>query len=180
MTTSVSISVVLAESLLLGPHLQRFLRITGVNSNGFLFTVQQLVQGTIYSYNVPSGGYDANGNLVSYADSVMGTWTFGYDYLNRLITGTASPASFDGGFFCWSYDSFGNRIGQTGASVAFSTGSPQCQVSGATISDWGHYNANNQLTGTNQGVPSYDAAGISCMTATATIISMMVRDVSAR
>lgn len=58
-----------------------------------------------------------------------------------------------------SYDSFGNRIGQTGASVAFSTGSPQCQVSGATISDWGHYNANNQLTGTNQEVPSYDAAG---------------------
>jgi hypothetical protein len=40
---------------------------------------------TIYSYSVPSSGYDGVGNLKSYTDSVMGAWNFNYDTLNRLV-----------------------------------------------------------------------------------------------
>ena len=34
----------------------------------------------IYSYVMPlAGGYDANGNLLTASDSVMGQWTYSYD-----------------------------------------------------------------------------------------------------
>jgi hypothetical protein len=37
---------------------------------------QTLAQGTVYSYTVPlSGGYDGAGNLLSYIDSINGTWS---------------------------------------------------------------------------------------------------------
>ena len=37
---------------------------------------QTLAQGTVYSYTVPlSGGYDGAGNLLSYTDSINGTWS---------------------------------------------------------------------------------------------------------
>ena len=39
--------------------------------------------GTIYSYEA---GYAPNGNVVTYADSVMGTWNFSYDAADRLIS----------------------------------------------------------------------------------------------
>ena len=46
-----------------------------------------------YSYTItPAGeasGYAANGNLLSYTDSVMGPWSFNYDSLNRLTGGAA-------------------------------------------------------------------------------------------
>jgi len=35
--------------------------------------------GTIYSYQIPQGGYAPNGNLLAHTDSVMGTWNFSYD-----------------------------------------------------------------------------------------------------
>ncbi len=47
--------------------------------------------GTVYSYAVPPGGYAANGNLLSYTDSVvMGTWNFTYDTLGRLATASST------------------------------------------------------------------------------------------
>ena len=47
----------------------------------------------IYSYGMPlAGGYDANGNLLTASDSVMGQWTYSYDSLNRL-TGAQAPVS---------------------------------------------------------------------------------------
>jgi hypothetical protein len=42
----------------------------------------------------------------------MGTWTFTYDTLNRLVTASAAanaPAPYAGVNGCWSYDQFGNR-----------------------------------------------------------------------
>jgi hypothetical protein len=36
---------------------------------------QMLAQGTVYSYTVPTGGYDGAGNLLSYTDSINGTWS---------------------------------------------------------------------------------------------------------
>jgi YD repeat-containing protein len=64
-------------------------------------------RGPVYSYTVPTGGYGPVGNLLSYVDSsmgapVMGTWTFTYDALNRLISGTPSAGSYTGTNLCWS------------------------------------------------------------------------------
>ena len=107
-----------------------------------------------YSYTItPAGGasgYAPNGNLLSYTDSVMGTWSFGtsgYDSLNRLVGGSATSGPYQGLQMSWSYDSFGNRTsenfgGSSGASLPAST-TPQ-------------YNANNQVTGGSLG---YDPAG---------------------
>jgi RHS repeat-associated protein len=71
-------------------------------------------KGTIYSYVVPEGGYAPNGNLLTYWDSVMGNWNYGYDTLNRLTssknTATTTPgAQYASVTGCWTYDGFGNR-----------------------------------------------------------------------
>ena len=56
--------------------------------------------GTIYSYTVPStGGFDSTGDITQYQDSVQGTWSFGYDDLNRLssaIPGTGAQSAYQG------------------------------------------------------------------------------------
>jgi hypothetical protein len=98
----------------------------------------------------------------------MGNWTYQYDVLNRLLTGSASSGTYNGQNACWSYtrgphgqvfvrgvdDSFGNRTAQSVQTSA-------CPSSGlpATAS----YNGNNQVTWTtvNSAVGgfSYDAAG---------------------
>jgi YD repeat-containing protein len=71
----------------------------------------------VYSYTITplagTSGYSSNGNLASYTDSVMGSWSFGYDALNRLTSASASPAIQGNSSFAWTYDSFGNRLTQT-------------------------------------------------------------------
>jgi hypothetical protein len=63
----------------------------------------------IYSYSI--NGYDTNGNLLSYTDSVTGTWnSIGYDGLNRLTAASATAGYFAGLQTGWSYDSFGNPV----------------------------------------------------------------------
>jgi RHS repeat-associated protein len=119
----------------------------------------------IYSYSVPSGGYASNGNLLNYTDLVTGTWNLGYDNLNRLTSGTVTPAVNQNQYFCWSYDSFGNRTVQAASNQPFQTDSPTCQpASSATISNnIASYNNANRISSTNaNGVviaPGYDAAG---------------------
>ena len=65
------------------------------------------------------GAYAPNGNIVQVADSLQGTWGYGYDWLNRLtsasnLTGPYStdpannPATIN-----WTYDSYGNRLSQS-------------------------------------------------------------------
>ena len=71
-----------------------------------------LENGAVYSYNL-AGNYAANGNLLGYTDSMMGTWGFVYDNLNRLTAGSASSGTFQGDADCFSYDSFGNRLSGT-------------------------------------------------------------------
>jgi hypothetical protein len=74
-------------------------------------------QTAVYSYTI---GYDAAGNVTSASDintsggSVMGTWTYAYDTLNRLTAGhntatTAASIQYANMYGCWAYDSFGNR-----------------------------------------------------------------------
>jgi RHS repeat-associated protein len=73
----------------------------------------------LYGFIIPDqGGYDAAGNLLNVTDSVMGLWSYGYDNLNRLATGSAGTSSAAGvsNTFAnvqavWSYDPFGNRTG---------------------------------------------------------------------
>jgi len=70
--------------------------VAGLNSNGVLFTVLQLVPATVYSYSITDGsgntGYAANGNILNYSDSVMGNWqNIQYNHLNRLMSAQVSP-----------------------------------------------------------------------------------------
>jgi RHS repeat-associated protein len=132
----------------------------GANASG--------TQQTIYSYSItnPSGGsgYDPTGNILNYTDSVMGTWSYSYDALNRLTSGqntatTGTSTQYAGQSLCWAYDSFGNRTVQSQQSGA-------CPASSSSTPTW-VYNANNQVSGViapgaTQASPSpytYDAAG---------------------
>jgi len=110
----------------------------------------------IYSYSIttPGGaasGYAPNSNILNYSDSVMGTWSFNYDSLNRLIAGmpAAGNSINNGNNLCWSYDPFGNRTAQSSQSAP-------CPTLPSVPTPTVNYNANNQVTG---GVLTYDAAG---------------------
>ena len=116
--------------------------------------------------------------LTGYTDSIMGAWTFAYDTVKRLSPATQTPVSVNGAppavqFFCWPYDSFGNRTAQATSNQAFTNalGAPACQpAEEATFNNaWAHYtvdgtlntpdNGRNQLTASPAGSFSYDAAG---------------------
>ena len=99
---------------------------------GLTVDSQTLTPATVYSY---SATYQPNGNLLSYNDSVMGTWTFGYDNLNRLITGTPSAGDFNGQYACWTYDSFGNRTSEALSATACGGNPP--------LTSWATYNTSN-------------------------------------
>jgi RHS repeat-associated protein len=117
----------------------------------------------IYSYSITDGsgnsGYAANSNIIAYNDSVNGQWSFAYDGLNRLSAGFTSAGVQANPYFCWSYDSFGNRTAQIASDEPFTSTLGSCQaatnadVSGSPAS----YDAQNRLTGAL--APTYDAAG---------------------
>jgi RHS repeat-associated protein len=107
--------------------------------------------GGIYNY---TASYDGVGNVVSYTDSVMGTWNMtvpgggsGYDSLNRLIGANATWPDGTPQSFCWQYDAFGNRTKQSAL-----TG--DCTSSLATTTS---YTPNNQIAG---GLVRYDLTGV--------------------
>jgi RHS repeat-associated protein len=124
---------------------------------------------TVYTFQVPSPnyggtGYDGVGNMVNSYDSVMGTWGFSYDTLNRLAGASDNQSGNPSSNYCWGYDAFGNRTIQAGSSAPFSPGSPTCTpATGASLaSTWANYSTNNnRIVNTSQatGGISYDAAG---------------------
>jgi RHS repeat-associated protein len=133
---------------------------------------------SIYSFTIspPSGasGYDGVGNVLSYTDSVMGTWSMagGYDSLNRLTTASASAGPYAGLQTGWSYDSFGNRTAQsfsgsvtapmpTSTTAAYSANN---QVSSASLMLGAPlpYDAAGDVTQDNQNAYLYDAEGRVC------------------
>ncbi|MFZ1084830.1 MAG: hypothetical protein WAN35_07695, partial [Terracidiphilus sp.] len=97
----------------------------------------------VYTYTVPAGGYDPAGNLLAYADTVMGSWNFAYDTLNRLASAADSVSGLSltppgvTPYYCWAYDDFGNRTVQSPQSTP-------CPIQSA--SQW-VFGANNQVTG---------------------------------
>jgi RHS repeat-associated protein len=143
----------------------------GANASGTQSVVYAYCIGTTTSYcSSPSPGYDPVGNVVNYSDinssggSVMGTWGYSYDSLNRLTSGqnaatTSTSQQYAGQNLCWVYDSFGNRTVQ-------SQQSGTCPASSSSTPMW-VYNANNQVSGVippggSQASPSpytYDQAG---------------------
>ena len=130
---------------------------------------------TIYSFCIasspsancpsqPSGGYDGAGNILSYYDSVSGTWSMttasggsGYDTLNRLLAAQASTGPYQGLQAAWSYDSFGNRTGQ-----GFSLGKNANVTAPVPVSTVITPAVNNRIQsvqGAFSYAPSYDVAG---------------------
>jgi RHS repeat-associated protein len=146
--------------------------ISGTLDGGAAASSSQTPQ-PVYSFTIPaSGGYDASGNILSYTDSVMGTWSYSYDTLNRLSTGSQTAAGSQAlsslPNLCWNYDAFGNRLQQYGASAAFESGSGgpntcQGQSSGTVSTALASFDQNNRMTSTNErGVTAqvtYDASG---------------------
>src|ERR1700722_16360403 len=96
-----------------------------------ILKAQTLPNVPIYTYSVLSGGYGPNSNLVSYSDTVNGTWTMQYDTLNRLQSATATAGTYQNLTLGWGYDSFGNRLNQT-ASGSYSASLPSNVSSAAT------------------------------------------------
>ena len=136
----------------------------------------------IYSYSItqpasstsnPGGsGYDAVGNIQAYTDSVNGTWSFGYDNLNRLVSSNQTPvASTAAQAGCWSYDSFGNLQQAYTSSASFSSTTGPCQPDPNAVTAQTNLiytdGSNRISSGTwrdrngnfNQGSPAYDAVG---------------------
>jgi len=107
--------------------------------------------GTIYSYRVPQGGYAPNGNILAHADSVMGEWLFNYDAMDRLSAAAAgpnAPTAFQGQSATWSYDSYGNRTGQS--------------FSNSVYTNWATFNSANNRIATASSAPGgygYDTGG---------------------
>jgi RHS repeat-associated protein len=139
---------------------------------------QNTTGATIYSYCMPSStnsnctsstvsGYDGDSNVTAVIDFVMGTWGYGYDNLNRLMSAAVSPVVDSDTYFCWSYDNWGNRLQQMGSNETISGGGGSvCQgQSGAATSveqTTPSTANNNQLSATTQNAnqgSGYDAAG---------------------
>lgn len=100
-----------------------------------------------------SSGYDANGNVISFTDSLMGQWSYQCDSLNRVVTRVDTSGGPRAGYSdCFAYDNWGNRTGEADSATACS--------SSPTATTWVNYSTANQITGTGL-MPagySYDAA----------------------
>lgn len=118
----------------------------------------------LYSYSITdangNSGYQANGNVAAYTDSVNGRWQMSYDNLNRLVTADPSTVTAQNQHLCWSYDSFGNRTTQQASAQGFQNIS-NCTPQGQAVPPAITYDANNHITFA-PGLPAsyaYDGAG---------------------
>jgi RHS repeat-associated protein len=123
---------------------------------------------TIYSFSIAngtSGGYDPVGNVMSFSDSVTGTWSMavsngvsGYDHLNRLTSANATAGPYENLQMSWGYDSFGNRLSEsTLLSGNANSNMPPVPANSSTT-----YNGSNKIQSSSLmlgAAPVYDAAG---------------------
>src|SRR5580698_4660222 len=86
------------------------------------------------------------GNVMSATDSVMGSWTYNYDHLNRSSSATDTTCGTGQMTPSWSIDPFGNRSTQS----ASATGNCGLSATQPTLT----INAKNQVVGF-----AYDADG---------------------
>ncbi len=141
----------------------------------------------VYSYSIANGsgsGYDPVGNILNYTDSVTGTWSMAnsYDSLNRLTGAAATAGPFYGLQASWSYDSFGNRLGENftlasgynqnmpavpTASTASYTAANRIQSSSLMLGGAHGYDAAGDIVQDNLHVYAYDGEGRVCAVASA-------------
>ena len=96
-------------------------------------------------YNWTISSYAPDGDVLAMTDLVMGGWTYTYDDMNRLTSGTAASGVDEGLTLGWNYDRYGNRWDQSVTGTGNATAvSPQLSFTGN----------NNRIDGW-----SYDAAG---------------------
>ena len=154
----------------------------GGNYNGATSSaIVQNIESTVANYHFQivndsgASGYDAVGNIQAFTDSVIGAWSnVSYDTLNRLSAAAQVPTSGAAQYYCWDYDSFGNRKHQqitTVAGYSNSVGTPCAPLATATLlaNSWANYtvdgtayttdNGQNRLTGSPVGATTYDPAG---------------------
>jgi RHS repeat-associated protein len=120
----------------------------------------------LYSYCMPGSGnancsgagspYTANSNLAKVIDSVTGTWSYGYDTLNRLSNGIASSGSYNGKAACWVYDPFGNRTSEALSTTACNNNPPKTSWADYTTSNTNRMDSTSNNTGQING---YDTSG---------------------
>ena len=120
-----------------------------------------VTSGPVYQYTAQ---FDHAGNVTSYDDSVMGTWIFSYDHLNRLASGVPSTGVYSGQSrqLCMDYDSFGNRT-QADLQTTACNPNPTPSVTQSSYDpSTASYNAANHVTWLQNLAPSgltYDGSG---------------------
>lgn len=135
--------------------------------------------GSVYSFTIPAtGGYAANGDVLSVNDTANGNWTYTYDDFNRLLSATNSAKSL---VYTYGYDRYSNRWQQylAGACTGGTTfcltfdnsnrvnnGSLEYDTAGNVIQDSMHHYYYNEL---NQLIQVDGTLG-TCSTATACYI----------
>jgi len=125
---------------------------------------------TIYSYSIKdslgNSGYDGVGNVVAYNDSVNGQWSLAYDALDRLSGASMTSAATGGNaFYCWGFDSFGNRTTQLSSNEPFTGTLGSCQstvgadVTGSPVTYTTLNQVNQSFVVGGVATNGYDAAG---------------------
>lgn len=132
---------------------------------------------TLYQFSITgpgsTSGYSPNSNVIAYSDSVNGTWSLGYDSLNRLTSSTQVPLTASTRYGCWNYDSFGNILTQalSDQPLGPSPGAAACQLSASANtlqSSYAYLDGTNHITtgswldsnnSQHTGSPAYDQAG---------------------
>jgi len=93
----------------------------------------------------------------------MGSWSFGYDKLNRLTSATASPGIDQLTNFSWSYDGFGNRTQQYASGPGVSSEQSSTFNSQNQITNAGYtFDGAGNIIYDNRNVYLYDAEGRIC------------------
>ena len=111
------------------------------------------IDDSITFYQIPSGGYATNGNVLQIDDALLGNWTIGYDTLNRVSSFSASSGPFQGDYGCWTYDAFGNRTLEALSTTTVTPCAPQANDN-AAFSPLTPNPGTNQISGF-----VYDGAG---------------------
>jgi RHS repeat-associated protein len=107
----------------------------------------------LYSWAINS--YAPDGDVLTVTDSVMGTWSYGYDDMNRLVKGDQSS----GIDLSWSYDRYGNRWAQaaTGSGSAVQTSFTFSGNNNRIDQYSSNYDADGNLHGDGLNTYAYDA-----------------------
>jgi RHS repeat-associated protein len=105
--------------------------------------------------------YAPDGDVLAMTDAVMGPWTYSYDGMNRLTSGTAKSGVENTPALTWAYDRYGNRWTQTATGTGNASAvQPNLAFYGNNnqVSGW-DYDAAGNLTNDNRNTYAYDAEG---------------------